>query len=368
MTFILKLLLGSIVFLIAFLGIQSFEQNLRTPLPNQMLEITKHQTQNDTSTTTREIEEKIETVEVKEKVVITPQIEVKTPIAPITIAEIPKTEVIEFDVINEKARSALVNILCSTKTGSLNPLSGSGVFIDSKGIILTNAHIGQYFLLPQYVECVIRTGSPAYPEYKAKLLYISSEWMNENATQINEQNPMGTGENDYALLLITERIASTDPLPLFPFLNIFFGDVTTNEYILATSYPAGFLGGSAILQNLYAVSSVTNIQEVFTFKQNTVDLFSIGGTVVSQKGSSGGAAVNKDGLLAGLIVTATFADQTADRDLRAISLNHINRSLIKETGRDLKDLLQSDLAAELQKFESEQFPTLKQNLLNVLNN
>ena len=68
------------------------------------------------------------------------------------------------DAVNSAARAALVNILCTSR-GSVRPISGSGVIIDSRGVILTNAHVAQYVLLAENpainLSCVIRTGSPA---------------------------------------------------------------------------------------------------------------------------------------------------------------------------------------------------------------
>ncbi len=374
----LLLLIASVLSLLLLNSFDATQKSIATPLSEQ-----KETTEVAVATTTFKTipSEKIATSTQTTKPPRTPEkvpAQVKPPVKETLVASQNTTtlpsetaqqlEIVEFDEINKKVRGALVNILCSANGNTLNPLSGSGVLISEKGVILTNAHIGQYFLLPEYIDCVIRVGSPAHPEYKAKLIYISNEWMIENAVQINQPNPLGTGENDYALLLITERIASPDPLPQFSSLSLFLGSVGPNEYILAGSYPAGFLGGSAILQNLYAVSSVARVKEVFTFEANTADLISIGGTVVSQKGSSGGAAVNKDGLLAGLIVTATDADKTADRDLRAITLNHIDRSLSNETGTNLLSLLAKDLVVEQQKFESDLAPNHKQKLIDILEN
>src|SRR3989344_1157804 len=53
----------------------------------------------------------------------------------------------KFDVINERARPTLVNILCGARSGTFRPISASGVIIDPRGVILTNAHVAQYFLL-----------------------------------------------------------------------------------------------------------------------------------------------------------------------------------------------------------------------------
>src|SRR5262249_40009122 len=67
-----------------------------------------------------------------------------------------------FPEVNAAPRSALVNILCMPQSGALQPISGSGVFIDPRGVILTNAHVAQYVLLSESAQinlnCMIRTG------------------------------------------------------------------------------------------------------------------------------------------------------------------------------------------------------------------
>ena len=52
--------------------------------------------------------------------------------------------------INTKTRGALVNILCISNTSKVRSVTGSGVVVDPRGVILTNSHIGQYFLLKDY--------------------------------------------------------------------------------------------------------------------------------------------------------------------------------------------------------------------------
>ncbi|MDO8483248.1 MAG: trypsin-like peptidase domain-containing protein [bacterium] len=281
----------------------------------------------------------------------------------------------DWTVINPKTREALVNIICTSKYGgSFNPLSGSGVIIDPRGIILTNAHIAQYFLLENYrvkdfLTCIARTGSPAAPKYTLKLFYISKQWTQENYKNITSQKPMGTGENDYALLQIT---GSTNPdlkLPAtFPFV-AFDGNednIKTNDPTLLASYPAGFLGGIAIQRDLYIVSTIVNIGKRYTFKDGTLDAFSLGGSPVAQHGSSGGGAVSDSGKLIGIIVTSTDAEDTSKRDLDAISVAHINRSLSAEIRMTLDFLLASDIAAFGKKFDEETLPNLKKLLIDEL--
>ncbi len=280
-----------------------------------------------------------------------------------------------FSELNEKIRPALVNVICTTKTGGLlKPISGSGVLIDKRGVILTNAHIGQYFLLKNYLitdflTCVIRTGSPAYPRYTADLLYISPRWINEHASDINIQEPLGTGQYDYALLLITGATGDNPTPTDFPFLPF---DSTENSYtkgapVVLASYPAGFLGGISIQQNLYITSSIGTINNIFTFKDNTFDLFSVSGSVIAQKGASGGGIVGSDGKLIGIIATATDANTTSERSLQAITISHIERSLNKEMGMSLESFMGNNLNERLQSFQNTLAPALTEALVKELN-
>ena len=298
------------------------------------------------STTTVEIK-KTEQLIKKPVATNTPQIITAKTIEPPT----------DFEAINQFARKSIVNILCTTNTNKLSPISGTGVIIDQRGIILTNAHIGQYWLLRDYpsknsIDCLIRTGNPAYPEYHAKLMYISINWVEKNKALLKETEPKGTGENDFAFLHITDKINKTDLPDNLSFIppNI-RENISEKETVVLISYPAEFLGGITILKNLFISSAITTIQKIFTFKENTIDLVSIGGTIISQKGASGGAVVDKNSSLIGLIATESDAANTGERDLRAITLAHINRSLKEETGGGLEDFLSqspSDVAETFQ--------------------
>ncbi|HEV8677502.1 MAG TPA: hypothetical protein VN701_01580, partial [Candidatus Paceibacterota bacterium] len=74
------------------------------------------------------------------------------PVASASIApSAPQTPLLSPEQVNENARASIVNILClATGNGQENSISGSGVIIDARGVILTNAHVGQYFLLKDY--------------------------------------------------------------------------------------------------------------------------------------------------------------------------------------------------------------------------
>lgn len=297
---------------------------------------------------------------------------------PVAAQVIPPT-LLPQSVVNDSARAALVNIFCTTKSGgSLNPISGSGVIITKNGVVLTNAHVAQYFLLRDYVvtnnvDCRIRTGSPAKNTYRAELLYLPPAWINANASQIIAQTGMGTGENDYAFLRITSPIDVSKPLPeIFPALTMTTDSPTRTEPVLLAGYPAGFLSGITIEMNLYISTVLTQITEVFTFNDlGEADVISFGGSVVAQAGSSGGAVVRRqDGALQGIIATQTEAadsKSTDTRDLHAITLGHIDRALRDAGMGGIATLLVGDLSAKAIDFAKNIAPGERQKLIDVLN-
>ncbi|MDE2213081.1 MAG: trypsin-like peptidase domain-containing protein [Patescibacteria group bacterium] len=284
---------------------------------------------------------------------------------------------IDPELLNEEARAAVVNILCTTGGGGyFEPISASGTIIDPRGVILTNAHVGQYFLLRNYpipdnVNCEIRTGSPAQASYSAELLYLPSEWVAANASQITSSEPVGTGQYDYALLLITGSLNSNTPLPSsFPYLEPNASDPDVGDEMLLASYPASFLGGIAIQSHLYLSTAYATVSKLYVFDtaDQWVDLFSVPGTVVSQSGSSGGAVVRaSDGTLAGIIVTSTQATSTEGRDLRAVSLAHIDHNLESDGLGDINSFLSGNLQTKAFIFNQTTAPVLEQELVNAIN-
>jgi S1-C subfamily serine protease len=266
------------------------------------------------------------------------------------------------DQANADTRLALVNILCVPRGGSLSPISGSGVIIDPRGVILTNAHVAQYVLLSEdprvNLSCVVRTGAPATARWTPTVLYIPPVWVKAHASDILNPKPTGTGEHDYALLLITGA-ANGSPLATAPSGGFSYLPYDSREavafqgdQVLVASYPAEFLGGITAEYNLYPVSSVTTLGQLITFGTRTIDMLSLGGIIEAQSGSSGGAVVNAWGRLVGLVTTTSAGATTADRDLRALTLSYISSDLSAQTSVDLPSLLNGDVASEARDFSA----------------
>lgn len=280
------------------------------------------------------------------------------------IANPYSTPPLPFSDINLAARAALVNIFCNPVGGSLRPISGSGVIIDPRGIVITNAHVAQYVLLAESMrvdlDCSIRTGSPAVARWTPHVLYMPATWVEEHAADITAAKPLGTGEHDYALLYIGTSIDARPRPSSFPYLVSDTREAIafTGDNMLAAAYPAEFFGGTATHFNLYPVTSITAVGQMYTFKDGSVDAFSLGGIIGAQSGSSGGAAVNAWGRLVGILTTTSDGATTAERDLRAISLASIDRDILKESGKTLSQHLGGDPATAALDFASREAPAL----------
>lgn len=248
--------------------------------------------------------------------------------------------------INTMARSAIVNILCEPRGGgSLRPTSGSGVIIDPRGIILTNAHVAQYVLLSESPDinmiCTVRTGSPAVNRWYPRVVAIPPIWVEKHVHELNSTRSTGTGEHDWALLRIASSTNGSSLPDAFPYVAYDTRDGISfpGDTVLEAGYPAEFIGGALIQSSLHAASSVTTVQELLTFHGKSIDVLSLGGSIQAQGGSSGGPVVNTWGRLVGVITTTSAGTSTADRDLRAITIGYINRDAAAQFGETLPSLL-----------------------------
>ena len=257
-------------------------------------------------------------------------------------------------------RAALVNIICHAPFGSgLHSMSGSGVFVDPKGIILTNAHIAQYFLLAdRNVSCTIRAGSPATDGYEASLMYISPAWLSANATVLTQANPNGTGEYDFAFLAVTSSV-NRNALPVsFPFIPLAATPPSIGTPVVIATYGAQFLESNQIQFSLFPTIVFGSVKDVFTFVVNTIDVLALGGSAAAQEGSSGGGVADASGKLVGTITTSTTKGTTDTRSLDAITASYIRAEYASETGRALDLLLAEPTATAIADF-APQLPALE---------
>jgi S1-C subfamily serine protease len=267
----------------------------------------------------------------------------------------------------EDPAEALVNIFCTFTTAEyIKTTTGTGFFVDPDGVIMTNAHVAQMLLFEQTeengtTECVVRSGNPASPTYLAELLYLPPAWIQENASTIHDDTPMGTGERDYALLYVSKRV-NNEPLPaVFPALNIDANLLPVSVKgtdVIAAGYPAGNLLAEGPSAQLVPVVAETSVSELYTFGSNYADVFSIRGSAVGAEGASGGPILNANGDVIGIIVTRGDDSVDGTGSLRAITLSHVHRTMVEETGFTLEQNLGGNLSYRAEVFSETLAPFL----------
>jgi len=264
-----------------------------------------------------------------------------TPVPVPVSAPAPVFEPAALDRSAATLRAALVNIICYVPIGSgLQSISGSGIIVDAKGFILTNAHIAQYFLLADRgAECAVRTGSPAADRYDAALAYIPSAWLIANADVLTQTAPSGTGEYDFAFLSITGSATSAALPTEFPSVPLAQVPPPAGTPVVIASYGAQFLQSSQVQSSLFPTIVFGSVKEVYTFVTNTIDVLALGGSAAAQEGSSGGGVADVSGELVGTITTSTIEGATETRSLDAITASYIRSAYASATGSALDLLL-----------------------------
>lgn len=242
---------------------------------------------------------------------------------------------------------AVVNLYCRLKSGNkIYTTTGSGVFISERGVILTNAHVAQYFLFTEGKgrvrgTCDVRTGSPAKAAYTAELLYLPTTWIAENTEALKSKQPRGTGEGDFALLYVTGAARGNVVPTQFPYLQPSFLAPAEGDIVTIAGYPTYDKKAKDIQRGLGLVTTTSSITNVRAFSPSGTipEVMTIASSTAASAGISGGPVIREDRTLAGIVSTKS------DTQLRAVTPFHMNSYVVKETGTTLTGMLLGDLAA-----------------------
>lgn len=267
---------------------------------------------------------------------------------------------------------ALVNIFCTYETSEyVRSNSGSGFFINDDGVILTNAHVAQFLLLENVAEgsshCVIRTNTED-GEYRAELLYISPAWIEKHAHLIDDEQPLGTGERDFALLYVTAGV-DNQPLPArFPYLAVntdLLSKRRIGDTVTVGGFPAGAFFQNGETEAIVPVTATTTLTDMFTFGSNYADVISIGSSTAGERGVSGGPVIDEAGEVIGMVSTKGSLEPGA-LTLRALTLSYIDRAMTEESTFTLHETASGQLSFRAQLFMDTIVPFLSRILESEL--
>ncbi|HRY30798.1 MAG TPA: serine protease [Candidatus Paceibacterota bacterium] len=279
------------------------------------------------------------------------------PAAPITPEPItPPTAEAQIATVED----VVVNIICTYTHGNyVNVSTGSGIIVSPRGVVLTNAHVAQFFVLESYdpdlINCAMyKENIPTYG-YKGQPIYVSPKWIEQNYELIANNNARGTGEDDYALILITGNTNSALGIPeTFPSANPDAAqELDKNDNVIVAGYPGGpksllDLGHAGRLR-MAAVS----ILDIFTFGGNRADVITTSKSEVGAQGASGGGifyGLDEESVdLIGVIATTDGSDGKAK--INGITLSYIERDIKDETGKSLSYFIGGNLKSRAAEFK-----------------
>lgn len=275
----------------------------------------------------------------------------------------------------DPTESATVNIYCRIKLGGNTLLTtGTGVFISERGVILTNAHVGQYFLLAQGEgkskgTCSIRSGSPARDQYSASLLYISPKWIESYTSSVSAKGEgLGSGQRDFALLYVTK--AKKGKLPTqFPTASIADASTvalfTEGSAVSIIGYPAEKKDFKDIRDDLTILVASSTISGTRSFERPHADILVIAPSLAGQSGVSG-APVSQEGKVIALVTTLSNEKAKNLKGIRAITLAYIDRIVRADSGVSLTALFAGDFAERARLTQESLPPEIRKTLETTL--
>lgn len=224
----------------------------------------------------------------------------------------------------DRNHDAVVQVFCATPG---EYLSASGVIINERGLVLTNAHVAAIVEKVGRGNCHARHGNPAEAFADLEMIFSPDTQAKISGTEVPQ--------HDFAFLRIVKW---REP---FRVANLSLQQASSGATLLTLGYPSEFLEGTTASNNANLVFSLLSVAGLADFDDDprTADGYLFHGGIVLQQGSSGTPIFDRSGDVLGVIFATTKASTTAEREGVALMTASIDRELKKEIGVGLLEFV-----------------------------
>ena len=221
---------------------------------------------------------------------------------------------------------AVIQIFCRTPQ---EIFAASGVIVNERGLILTNAHVGEVVKRSGEENCQARHGNPAERFAGIQIIFIADSALKIPETEVPQR--------DVAFLRL---VGPEEP---FAVASIALAFVERGTTLLTLGYPSEFLEGITTTSNSNLVFSSLRVDEYADVDDDktTAEAYVSKGGIALQQGSSGTALFQPSGPIVGLIFATTEGATTGDRQGIALTTPYIDKILRREAGQGLLEFMES---------------------------
>ena len=222
--------------------------------------------------------------------------------------------------------TAVIQIFCADRE---NLFAASGVIVNERGLILTNAHVAETVRRVGESNCQARHGNPADPFGKIQVVFVADTTSKLPDTSVPQR--------DIAFLRVVEPKAAFDVAAIRPEI------APRGNSLLTLGYPSEFLQSitASVNSNLVFSSLVVAGYADLDGDLQTAEGYVFKGGLALQQGSSGTALFSRSGNMVGLIFATTKGKTTDEREGIALMTPYIDRILRLETGQGLLEFIDS---------------------------
>ena len=222
--------------------------------------------------------------------------------------------------------SSVIQIFCATQD---QYFSASGVIVNERGLVITNAHVAEIVAKVGESHCQARHGNPA-----SSFAGLTSVFIANTSAKIDDTE---VPQHDFAFFKMVH------PSESFTTATPTVAVARPGDLFLTLGYPSEFLESISATNNANLVFSLLTVHDLADIDNDptTAEGYLFHGGIALQQGSSGTPLFTRSGEVAGLIFATTKATTTAERDGVALMTPYIDRELKKETGQGLVEFIQS---------------------------